>query len=84
MAALLKYDWPGNIRELENVIQHAIVMAQNDIITIDDIPEEILNKRIIKREFYSKKLKDVERDHILNVLAENDYSRKKTADVLWE
>jgi len=82
MAALLKYDWPGNIRELENVIQHAIVMAQNDIITIDDIPEEILNKRIIKREFYSKKLKDVERDHILNVLAENDYSRKKTADVL--
>uniref|UniRef100_A0A7C3J581 Sigma-54-dependent Fis family transcriptional regulator n=1 Tax=candidate division WOR-3 bacterium TaxID=2052148 RepID=A0A7C3J581_UNCW3 len=82
MAALLKYDWPGNIRELENVIQHAIVMAQNDIITIDDIPEEILNKRIIKREFYSKKLKDVEREHILNVLAENDYSRKKTADVL--
>lgn len=82
MAALLKYDWPGNIRELENVIQHSIVMAQNDIITIDDIPEEILNKRKIKREFYSKKLKDVEREHILNVLKENDYSRKKTAEIL--
>jgi len=36
-----KYNWPGNIRELENVIQYAIVNANQDVITVDDIPSRI-------------------------------------------
>jgi len=82
MSVLMQYDWPGNIRELENMIQHAIVMAQGELITVDDLPPEISNKKIIRREVFSKKLKDVEREHIISVLKENDYSRKKTSDVL--
>jgi len=82
MSVLMQYDWPGNIRELENMIQHAIVMAKRDLVTVDDLPPEITNKRIIRREIYSKKLKDIEKEHIINVLKENDYSRKKTSDVL--
>jgi DNA-binding NtrC family response regulator len=38
--ALERYPWPGNIRELENVIQRAIVMAKSDHITLSDLPEE--------------------------------------------
>jgi len=82
MSVLAQYDWPGNIRELENVIQHAIVMCQGDIISVDDLPPEINIRRVIKRDIFSKKLKDMEKDHILNVLRETGFSRKNSAEIL--
>ncbi|MBI1345120.1 AAA domain-containing protein [bacterium] len=39
--ALLQYDWPGNIRELENVIERAVVLAEGDLITVQDLPPDI-------------------------------------------
>lgn len=36
-----KYNWPGNIRELENVIQYAIVHTSQNVITLDDLPDKI-------------------------------------------
>jgi len=35
---LLKYDYPGNVRELVNIIERAIVIARNQYITTDDLP----------------------------------------------
>jgi transcriptional regulator with GAF, ATPase, and Fis domain len=42
LALLKSYGWPGNIRQLENVIERAIVVAEGTSITIDDLPEELL------------------------------------------
>ncbi|WP_415064086.1 sigma-54-dependent transcriptional regulator [Bdellovibrio sp.] len=42
MAVLKKHAWPGNIRELENVIEHAFVLEMSNIITIASLPESLL------------------------------------------
>jgi DNA-binding NtrC family response regulator len=39
--ALAAYDWPGNIRELENVMERAVVLADGPAITLDDLPAEL-------------------------------------------
>ncbi len=39
MDALLNYVWPGNIRELANVLERAEILAENNLITLDDLPE---------------------------------------------
>lgn len=41
MQALVEYDWPGNIRELENVIQRAVILADEDTIGLAELPGEI-------------------------------------------
>ncbi len=43
LRAILEYDWPGNIRELRNAIEHAFVIAGSNEIDPDDLPAEVLN-----------------------------------------
>jgi len=40
--ALMKYDWPGNIRELENTVQQMIALSKNEILELSDIPRNII------------------------------------------
>ncbi len=39
---LMNYDWPGNIRELQNAIEHAVVLGASDLIRPEDLPESVL------------------------------------------
>ncbi len=39
--ALERYSWPGNLRELKNVVKRAVLLAKNDYITLEDLPPEI-------------------------------------------
>jgi two-component system response regulator HydG len=41
LEALIRYDWPGNIRELRNVIERAYVLSPGQVIGVDDLPEEL-------------------------------------------
>ena len=41
LKVLCDYSWPGNVRELINIIERAILLCENDIITIDDLPQSI-------------------------------------------
>ena len=41
ISMLMKYNWPGNVRQLNNVVERMILMAENDILTEDLVPEEI-------------------------------------------
>ncbi|MEH7177957.1 sigma 54-interacting transcriptional regulator [Neobacillus vireti] len=42
--ALMEYDWPGNIRELRNVFERAMVFAENGMISLEDLPDYLLKK----------------------------------------
>jgi putative PEP-CTERM system response regulator len=61
---LLRYSWPGNIRELENVIERAVVLTRSNLITPEDLP--ITFKETEKEP--SLKLNAIERHHIEKVL----------------
>ena len=41
MAAFMEYDWPGNVRELKNCLESAIAISEEDVITLESIPENI-------------------------------------------
>ena len=42
MLALKHYSWPGNVRELENAIQRLVIMTDTDVISVKDLPGEIV------------------------------------------
>lgn len=70
MNLLLNYDYPGNVRELENIIEHAVVVAKSDIITLADLPVVLrIKKKIIDdSDLDGLSLKDIEKRVILNKL----------------
>jgi DNA-binding NtrC family response regulator len=67
----LRHDWPGNIRELENLIERMILLAQNDTVTMRELPEEFkaaVNKiAAAPLETSKKPFKNYMRDHVENV-----------------
>ena len=77
---LMRYNWPGNIRELENVIQRAIIMCENEILP-QDLPASVKHKiPSVDEELVA--LKEVEKKHILKVLAAVDQNKTRAAEIL--
>ena len=44
--SFLNYPWPGNVRELENIIERAVILQDSDEIGLDDLPENIINRKV--------------------------------------
>jgi DNA-binding NtrC family response regulator len=91
MTLLVNYSWPGNIRELKNVIKRAVLLA-DDIILPEHLPEEIIGSKFISKSIFSptKKLKDIikqeieriEKQVIEDVLKLTNYNKAKAARIL--
>lgn len=83
-AAMNRYDWPGNIRELRNCIESAVVMCSGDEITLDDLPPNIAmnsGEENIQIPFGTT-LEEAERIVIEQNLAANKNNKTKTAEIL--
>ncbi len=76
-----KYIWPGNVRELENLIHRLIIMNEGECISLSDLPE-LMKTRQETRYDINKPLKEVEKEHIMNVLEYVDNNKSKAADIL--
>jgi two-component system response regulator HydG len=84
---LVRYDWPGNIRELENCIERAVIMAREEVIVPDNFPPQIrmLSTEVERDGFdipYGTSLDEMERALIVKTLAETGGNRTKTAEIL--
>lgn len=83
---LLDYNWPGNIRELENVIEHCFVICTGDIIQVECLPKRLREQKFktsVELHSNSKKgFKEAERELILSVLEKNNHNRTKAAKEL--
>lgn len=86
---LIRYNYPGNIRELENIVHHSIVLSRNEIISTDDLPLGIKN---LKSEEHIKKLSEIltlpdqvetfEKKMIIEALHESNNNQSKAAKAL--
>lgn len=83
-----KYRWPGNIRELKNVIERALILSGGDTITIEDIPplyieesdDAIETMDVPSGDF--KNLSQIEREHIHRALLITDGNKTQAAKIL--
>jgi len=70
-SVLQSYSWPGNIRELENTIERAVVLGSADIIGVEDLPRRMLDSDSSQLPAtYDEAVKDAKRHIVLNALAQ--------------
>lgn len=81
MAQLVKYNFPGNVRELEHLVQRLVTLVRGDRIAISDLPPEIRESQT-RSGLLSKRLADVEREMLIAALDEHNWVQTRAADAL--
>jgi len=81
LQVLRDYDWPGNARELENIIQRLVIMSEADIIDVPDLPS-LMRFSAIRGVGPNRTLAAVEAEYILSVLAGVGNNKTKAAEIL--
>lgn len=89
LQALILYDWPGNIRELKNIVERMIVLSSGDMLTLDQVPEDIRQGRPLASGAKSHALPqgvttitDAEKELIRNALVECKGNKSSAAEKL--
>jgi transcriptional regulator with PAS, ATPase and Fis domain len=82
--ALMSLPWKGNVRELDNVIEHTMILAEGEQITIQDLPASVVSAGNGAPFTYNLKeaTRQFEKQHILRVLEQVGQDRKEAARLL--
>jgi len=82
------YGWPGNVRGLENTIERLVVFSRNDVIEVQDLPEEILNPQttvgnaVLHIPPEGVSMAQVEKELVLTALERNQWNQTRAASFL--
>jgi len=81
LACLMSYDYPGNIRELKNIIERAFILCKSKIIQREHLPEPVCKSNGMEYSQHSDivTFKDMEAIFLTNALRRNNWNRLKTA-----
>ena len=86
LEALVRYDWPGNVRELANVLERAQILAEDHLITPDDLPENVVEAAAaasaVSRAVAPHDLHAAQRRHVLRVLEQEQGNKVRAARAL--
>ena len=86
MRALISYEWKGEVRELENVIERAAIFCKNDFISLIDLPSGFSQVQatsdFTKLGSLDESVRKFEKNYILRALETNNYDKEKTAELL--
>jgi len=81
VSALRSYSWPGNIRELRNVVERAAILSASDIVGIEHLPDSIIPRTAPVQLGSPVSIKTIEENHIRRVIA-SARSLQEAADIL--
>ena len=83
MSILLDHDWPGNIRQLENIIEHAVVVSKKNIIAVEDLPADFISAvRTESGSITNRSMDSVEKAHIAEILKDCKWNIQKASRIL--
>ena len=80
--ALLRYDYPGNVRELENIVERCATLSSGEVIGTEDLPAFLFEKAGEERLSLSDVAAEAEKEHILRVLGSTKWNKTRAAEVL--
>jgi transcriptional regulator with PAS, ATPase and Fis domain len=82
MEILLNYDYPGNVRELKNIIEHAVILCQGDQISPDFLPAHFRGKKSVTaaRNLDLQTMEEFEKEQILKTLKKHKGKIEKAAE----
>ena len=81
-AALVAYSWPGNVRQLANVIERAAVLGDGQVIRLEDLPDEIVEAGGQPAGAFQNQVAEAKKQSILAAWRESGHDYQKTADQL--
>lgn len=80
--ALLSYHWPGNLRQMRNIIKRATLLAQGSFITLSELGTELLETPVSATTNMALRNEETEKEHILKALRQTGNNKSKAAQLL--
>jgi transcriptional regulator with PAS, ATPase and Fis domain len=82
LRALMAHPWKGNVRELEHIIESAMILSEGEVLSVGDLPGGFVGESVPPNESLRELNRQSERQHIMAVLTQTQFDKRKTARIL--